>query len=239
MCILLSFGFTITGSIAQTPPDGTLKSVEDTVVFDLYNSDNQPTYIDIPVYITSDTIINSLDFSFYFDTIDLTFDSVIDLAGYLTTLYNTPENNKLSFTSYSMENYAINEPLVLLRFLKNTGNVNSSDLDTVNAYTNGDPASHLITDIATEYNPVPEPDNMIKVYPNPCNGIFNLEITGIEKSHKIIYVYDLSGKTVYEKKAGSGYFFSDKIDISKYQNGIYLLNVRIGNIKYTKNIIVE
>ncbi|RZJ69105.1 T9SS type A sorting domain-containing protein [Flavobacterium sp.] len=68
------------------------------------------------------------------------------------------------------------------------------------------------------------------VYPNPVNDIVFIQLTnGNVKSAK---VYDVSGKIVGESQ------FSNQIDLSEAQSGLYLLDiVTDSNLKFTRKIV--
>ncbi len=95
----------------------------DTIFIDVENAIVGAGYIDYPVYINSDDPIQSMDFQFFFNTAEFTFDSVINVAGIETILSNvSPEANQggaleFRFTSLSFSNVYPNQTtLVLLRF---------------------------------------------------------------------------------------------------------------------------
>lgn len=75
-------------------------------------------------------------------------------------------------------------------------------------------------------------ENNVEVYPNPSNGIFTISI--IEDAS--LEIYNIIGKTIYTKKVIPG---KNSIDISNYQSGLYLLNVKTENSSITKKIIKE
>ena len=70
----------------------------------------------------------------------------------------------------------------------------------------------------------------ISIYPNPTKGIINLELLP-ETNH--ITITDMTGKIIsYINKMDE-----NKIDISNFENGIYLINIRTENSIQTKKII--
>lgn len=72
----------------------------------------------------------------------------------------------------------------------------------------------------------------IKVYPNPSKGNFTISL----EENATITVNDMLGKIIYSAKVKSG---NNTIDISNYQSGIYLLNVKNETGSVTKKIIKE
>ncbi|MEX1191550.1 MAG: T9SS type A sorting domain-containing protein [Brumimicrobium sp.] len=73
--------------------------------------------------------------------------------------------------------------------------------------------------------------NLISIYPNPNNGLFNLEL-GNDAQVQII---DLTGKSILNQNYAVG---NHKIDLSSYSDGVYLLKVLgdgvISNAKIVK-----
>ena len=76
---------------------------------------------------------------------------------------------------------------------------------------------------------------MFTIYPNPTNGILsiNLKENLLTKKYKI---YDIRGLVI---KVGVFENIEQTIDISKYQNGIYILKIESGNSSIIRKIIKE
>jgi subtilisin-like proprotein convertase family protein len=72
--------------------------------------------------------------------------------------------------------------------------------------------------------------NNFKVYPNPSNGIFNLEFNSKNTSDVEINVFDMMGrsilKRVFKNKPTN---FKENINIQNISSGIYILQVKRGN----------
>lgn len=86
-------------------------------------------------------------------------------------------------------------------------------------------------------------NKLIKIYPNPSNGIFNTQIN-IENSDSVIHliVTDVSGKTVLQKdysNAPVGVLNTTQ-DLSELSNGLYLISVKVeGQIIGTSKVTVQ
>jgi len=110
----------------------------------------------------------------------------------------------------------------------NTANPNSTNIDTwQNAMQSGSPSclnSATITGDGTIGGVLSvasnELTNSIEIYPNPTQGIFTLNHSGIEK----VEVYNYIGQKVLENNQKT-------INISHLTNGIYVLKVYINNGK--------
>ncbi len=77
--------------------------------------------------------------------------------------------------------------------------------------------------------------NEIRVYPNPVkNGVFTIENT---KNDATFEIYDVSGKLVKQnEKLNKG---TNKINISGFQKGIYIIKISVNGTAVSKKIIVE
>ncbi|MFO7574582.1 MAG: T9SS type A sorting domain-containing protein [Bacteroidales bacterium] len=71
-------------------------------------------------------------------------------------------------------------------------------------------------------------EGMLRIYPNPTGGLLRIEIpSGWLDGHKaMIVVYGLNGRKLIEKHVSSDI----EIDLSNYQNGVYVLHIIRGDI---------
>ena len=74
--------------------------------------------------------------------------------------------------------------------------------------------------LATDLN-IPEVNDKLNIYPNPSDDIVNIEIENIDNT--ILEIYDVNGMLVYSKQPNSK---SEKIDISGFSKGVYLVKVK-------------
>lgn len=76
--------------------------------------------------------------------------------------------------------------------------------------------------------------------PNPSNGKFLLEFKTPEKGQTLIEIYDINGKRVYsENMANLQGRYSQEIDISDEQKGVYFLKIQQNEKVSTRKIILE
>lgn len=77
-------------------------------------------------------------------------------------------------------------------------------------------------------------------YPNPSDGRFTIKFKVEDESPLAVKIYSLSGKEIYGESYDSfvGTFKSD-IDVSKHEQGIYLLEITQGNKVTNKKLIIE
>jgi hypothetical protein len=80
-------------------------------------------------------------------------------------------------------------------------------------------------------------ESLVKVYPNPSNGVFNIELENT-KSIKQITVYNTLGqivKTVSTKQAIKTY----KLDLSGNSKGLYFIGIEVENTMVFKKVVLE
>ncbi|MCL3779594.1 T9SS type A sorting domain-containing protein [Prolixibacteraceae bacterium JC049] len=129
----------------------------------------------------------------------------------------------------------------------NTGNVNytkvagnynysvtaagyHSDSGTINI-TDKDIDKAIVLSINTSA-PLME-DKLLKVYPNPTSGSLTIEGKMLQEAH--VYVLDMNGKILISKQSKQT---TNKLDLSRYTNGVYLLKIE-KNKKTYKRLIVK
>ena len=87
--------------------------------------------------------------------------------------------------------------------------------------------------------PTPSGINNIKqsqfnLYPNPTDGVFVIEL---DKNSKYeVTVIDILGKTIYTSSIND---MNTTIDLSGLEKGVYTVELKDGNSKYTEKLIVE
>ena len=75
-------------------------------------------------------------------------------------------------------------------------------------------------------------DGKINIYPNPTNGLFNIE----SKMELYYSIYDYSGKEIVSGKKDCNI---QQLDLSNFKSGIYLLKLHNNQQQYTTKIIKE
>lgn len=81
-----------------------------------------------------------------------------------------------------------------------------------------------------------EENNNLFIYPNPSNGILNLEVNNREVTD--LRVVDIIGKEVHLETLGVYTGQTRKIDLSQLQKGIYFIQVNLNNSLVTKKIVL-
>jgi len=82
-------------------------------------------------------------------------------------------------------------------------------------------------------------DEYITVYPNPARNSVNVNFSLIEASSAKLSMTNLLGATIFEQTLSENSTFTETIDISTLQKGVYFIQVQVGNKTYTKKLIVN
>ena len=69
--------------------------------------------------------------------------------------------------------------------------------------------------------------NAVKVFPNPTDGIIEVELNNLEGNEAVAKLMDVSGKLIFEKTIllQNPYFTKKQFDLSQYSSGIYFLKI--------------
>lgn len=112
---------------------------EDTLVFDLSSAVFTSAFIEIPVSIVSNDVVNSFDFQLRFNSNKVTFQTVVNHKSYLTPAFNyDPADSTLRFSSYSLQSIEKNTPLVTIRLNRVKGVFTVSDIRLLKSWLNGE-----------------------------------------------------------------------------------------------------
>lgn len=209
---------------------------QDTVVFDISRATIVGNTVEFPVYIHTNDSVNALDFSFKFNEAGFTYDTILNLTTYLQaySFYNTSDST-VRFTSNTLHTIAIDTPLVMLRFTSLSGQLCSSDLNTIDAYLNGDVCSNeVITCVISGVAEATHGNQIVSIYPNPANTVLN--VTSSEKCS--LQLITVSGSRLIldtEVEADQ----SAHIPLQVIPKGIYLMKVFNSNFVSVQKIVIE
>jgi hypothetical protein len=118
---------------------------------------------------------------------------------------------------------------ILIRFRGITGAGSASDM-AIDAVRVEDPTS------VPDYNPA----DFVTVYPNPTKGQFTFNTEGLNNESVSATVYDITGRTVFTRNYGEQFgTFQSTIDLSRFENGTYFLEVSIGEVVSVQRIVKE
>ena len=82
-------------------------------------------------------------------------------------------------------------------------------------------------------------EEIIKVYPNPSNGIFNLDMSFTEPQDVSVLIYDIMGRKVYDKTLRNVWIEINSIDLSNEPNGIYFATVLSKDKRLIRKLIKQ
>lgn len=78
---------------------------------------------------------------------------------------------------------------------------------------------------------------LLSVYPNPTKDIVNIDLTKINDRNIQLKVIDITGKVIHSEKSCSTNIVS--LDFTKYQSGVYFINITGDNTSITKKLNKE
>lgn len=230
----------VNGSYRNIAADGVLKhyTTTDKVVFDLNNAVMNNGSIEIPVSIVSNNVINSLDFAMQFNQSNLTYNSIVNHAFYTQALdnFNTADNT-LRFTSNSLQNYDITQPIVSVRFATSASQITDADLSSMEGYLNGEKVNVEVlgsASAATGVAAVNSDNYMVNIYPNPAKETINI----IASQNATVQLMDVEGKQViYQTVVTGGQ--KQEIDTQAIANGVYIMKVANDKFVSIKKVVIN
>jgi len=107
------------------------------------------------------------------------------------------------------------------------GNEGGSDIVDMGAFEYGAP---IYTNIDNQQKAVKN----IFIYPNPTNGIVNIEF--VNNNIQKITISDITGKQIIEKTTIQQ---NEMIDLSSFESGIYIISIQTDNEIFTTKIVKE
>ena len=79
--------------------------------------------------------------------------------------------------------------------------------------------------------------SLFKIYPNPSNGVININIANYVGELQI-KVYDINGRQVYNENVNN-FNNSNAINLGKLSKGIYILKLQGENVNHSEKVILE
>ncbi len=218
----------VNGNYATIGASGSFRtSTSDKIVFDLSKAVTTDEYVDVPVSISSNQAVYSLDFALQFNESNITFNSVIDQTGYLEELssFNITDRT-LRFTSNSIQDYDKNKSMIALRFTSKSGKISETDLLSVEGYLNGE-----LTRVEMRSSNLNVHD--ISIYPNPASGSINVEADVDAR----LQLSDMDGRQVIpEQNVNANQ--RNEINIQNVSDGIYMMKIYNNNFVSVKKVVV-
>ncbi len=81
--------------------------------------------------------------------------------------------------------------------------------------------------------------DMLKVYPNPGNGNFNVSLDTPGSENVLMRIYDATGKMIYTEQYLNTKGFVHAVNLGRQTSGVYYLELVTKSSVYRKNILVE
>jgi len=212
----------------------------DTVIFDLTQISDSGNMVTFPVSVKSDDIILSLDFSLKYNQADLNWDTIIpNTTNVLNATQNFNENDlTLRFSSYTLDfnqGYLLSEPIVDIRFNILTGLLDSTDLDIVAVYLNGEPCSFIVkVDASVGLENTMKKASFVNVFPNPTSNFVSLTCS----DNAIAEIVDLNGKSIIsniELNAGQ----NTSVATNNIASGVYFVKFMTSNKTQFRKLIIQ
>ncbi len=108
----------------------------------------------------------------------------------------------------------------------------------VATHANGVYSAKYSTEVSV---PINESVNLIeaKVYPNPSDGIFNIEIKGETLANYLITIYDMQGKSVYFSEQKNILSITQQVDLYGFTKGVYSVEIVKGGKANNLKLILK
>jgi hypothetical protein len=82
--------------------------------------------------------------------------------------------------------------------------------------------------------------SMTRVYPNPTANVLTIETKNTANHGLAIEILDVTGKVVFRKDYKNAYTpLNERIDLSGYSKGIYLVKVKQSNTVYVGKVVLR
>jgi hypothetical protein len=82
-------------------------------------------------------------------------------------------------------------------------------------------------------------EGKISVYPNPTNGILNLEMMGVNPSEYQIKFTNILGEIIYVSSENISGIYNDVIDLSSFGKGTYVIQIKNKESVFTDKIVIR
>ncbi len=88
-------------------------------------------------------------------------------------------------------------------------------------------------------NFISDRNGFIKLYPNPTNGLINIELENIQDKTEIL-IYSETGQIIFSKQYSSfNRSLTEQLDLSEYQSGTYIIKVINNDKIITENFVLK
>ena len=102
-----------------------------------------------------------------------------------------------------------------------------------NGYVSIDSSMYFSSDCASVIHELTS--ETVLIYPNPATNYITIDLRGIEETHTILKMYDLSGKVVFEKRSTS----TTTLDVSDFAKGVYAFEVSNSDKVVRRKVVLD
>lgn len=206
----------------------------DSVFFDLAAAYQLSSHIEIPVFIRSSSIVNSLDFAIKYDEQRLILESLTVPNSSIQYLFNyNQQDSTLRFTSNSLTPLPNDSILLILGFETFFTPLCSNEFQNVYAWLNGDQCSQYISNcVISEINEISEKP-FVEIKPNPSSDFLTIS-SAVDGIFKLI---NSSGMEVISQ-LNFETTKSFQVDVSEMKSGIYFYSFISKNLYASGKVIV-
>lgn len=88
-------------------------------------------------------------------------------------------------------------------------------------------------------NQEPTSDNRLTIAPNPANSFINISLNSELNSYSMLKIMDLQGRIIVSKGFNKGTLLNEKVDVSNFAKGSYILNFESNDVVKQSKFVVE
>lgn len=207
------------GSFSDSSPDSVIRGIDVPTVFNVQVKDSKGC-----VSNTANHVITKSSFSNF----KISVSGYTDLIDNATVMFSVPLVTTYTYQWFK-DNQAIQGAINNSFTAKQAGkyHVVASEKDC-------QAISDAITvSVITANEPIETEDLALKVFPNPSDGNFVFEFTLTDNKPTELNIFDISGKTIWQKSIKGRGVHSEQVNLSKYTTGTYLLVMQKDGLKRT------
>ncbi len=222
----------VNGNYKDIPVDGMLRSVDTSrIVFDLSKAVIANGYATIPVSVVTGKPVNALDFAVQF-TNGISYQSITNILSTIDGLGNFNKGDTtLRFTSNSIQNYDLTQPVASVVVATNNGQIKTSDLTSTAGYINGNPTNVEVKGALTN-NTASSFPNAVNIYPNPAGETINVLVI----ADATVEIYNVNGSLVYSTTVKANQ--NQAINTQNLANGFYTVKVYNDTLVSVEKVVV-
>jgi hypothetical protein len=135
-----------------------------------------------------------------------------------------------SATSYTWDSGATTMSITVSPTVTTTYTVNVTDVTTCSS------SAVVTVNVSTCTGINEQVAYNVNVYPNPTNGIVNIDLAGIITGETTYELFDVQGRKVVSKVSSNTI---ETLNVENLSEGIYMLTVQNGSAKTTKKLVIN